>query len=414
MVKSRTFQYIWLCVLLLIPMTMVRAKVMDTGFKVDTRSATAEKGSAFIVSPANTTQDGERKKVKKKRGFAPVNQMVPITVTGVDTLSILDRLSIRTNMVDWALLLPNIGAEFDIRNTNWNRWAVGLNVKYNWQTSHTYNPGMVYNIFEVRLEGRQYWRARQISNRLPKHTHIWDKAISIRRSRVKHKSFTWYRGVYASYGKYSLLFGGDGHQGTAISGGVCYGFVRPMFAFENGNSIDLEFGGSAGVVYYKDKVYRHDAETDCYPIVAEKPGAILPMLNELRVGLVYRFGHVPVLAKYRYRRDVDVYYDMLKDSVLNAHVHYRDSATRYKETYESILRKFWSVYDSIAGADRSADRLRLQQFREERAKEQAVAAEDKKSKKTKKSKKADKEAQEPQDNKSADTPKERKEDESHE
>ena len=350
MVKTRTFKYIWLCVLLLLPLTM-QAQVMDTDKKTDAPSKIERKSSS--VMSASQVENSKKVGGAKKRSFEPVNQMVPVEKTGVDTLSLLDRIALRTNTVDWALLIPNFGAEFDIKNTNWNRWTVGFNVRYNWQTSHTYTNHWVYNLFEVRLEGRQYWRARQIGRRgLKPHEHIWDKAISIRRTKVKHPTTTWYRGVFVSYGSYSLLFGEKGHQGSTIMGGVSYGFVRPMFAFENGNSLDLEVGGSAGFVYYKDKVYTHDARTDCYPLLETKPGAILPMVNELRVGLIYRFGHVPVLAKYRYRRDVDVNYDSRKDSVLNHHRYLRDSVSSYRATRESITSKFWSVYDEIANKNR--------------------------------------------------------------
>lgn len=357
MENSDSFRYIWLCVLLLLPITMVSAQVMDTEHQAYS-SSPLKKGSFVVVSPASdskTTIGGGGKNDNKKRRFAPVNQMVPVIRSGVDTLEIFDRIALRTNMVDWALLIPNFGAEFDIRNTNWNRWAVGFNVRYNWQTSHTYTNHFVYNLFEVRLEGRQYWRARQIGRRgLAKHKYFWDKAIAIRRSKVKHPTTTWYRGVFASYGKYSFLFGGNGHQGTALMGGVSYGLVKPMFAFENGNSIDLEFGISGGVVYYKDKVYTHDARTDCYPVIETKPASILPMVNEIRVGLVYRLGHVPVLAKYRYRRDVDDVYDTRRDSIRNSHLQIRDSVAHYRATRESILRKFWQVYDEVAESSRRA------------------------------------------------------------
>lgn len=123
----------------------------------------------------------------------PVNQKLLENRTGVDTLTILDRIAVRTNTVDWMLLIPNIGAEFDVKPVNWNRWTVGFNVRGNPQTSHTFTHGVVFNMFEARVEARQYWRARQI-NRAPNarlkdqpHKHIWDKAISIRRSRVKHQ-----------------------------------------------------------------------------------------------------------------------------------------------------------------------------------------------------------------------------------
>lgn len=393
MENLRPFKYIWLCVLLLITTTMVNAQVIDTRSTIDT-SPPAGQASVNSVSADLKSSDknitGGGKNPKNKRRFDPVNQMVPVTHSGVDTLDILDRIALRTNLVDWALLIPNFGAEFDVRNTNWNRWAVGFNIRYNWQTTHTYTNHFVYNLFEVRLEGRQYWRARQIGRRnLPKHKHIWDKAISIRRTKVKHPTTTWYRGVFASYGKYSFLFGGNGHQGTALMGGVSYGLVKPMFAFENGNSLDLEFGVSGGVVYYKDKVYTHDARNDCYPVVETKPASLLPMVNELRVGLVYRLGHVPVLAKYRYRRDVDNVYDSRKDSVLNAHIRFRDSVAHYRATRESILRKFWQVYDEVAASSRRTAVIQKPQ--------------DSKS-----------DTQAPQEKPSAETPLERKEDEAHE
>ena len=294
--------------------------------------------------------------IKHHKRVTPVNQMAPVEKSGVDTLSFLDRLAIRTNVVDWALLLPNIGVEFDVKNTNWNRWTVGFNVRYNWQTSHTYKPIYVYNLFQFRLEGRQYWRTRDMGRRhLSPHKHFYEKAISIRRKRAKHPSITWYRGAFVAYNKYSFLLGDKGHQGTSIMAGVSYGIVRPMYAFSNGNSLDLEFGISGGFVYYKDDVYRHNADTDSYPIIEKKPSQLLkfPMLNEIRVGLIYRLGHAPVLAKYRYRRDVDLAYDSRLSHRLDSVTTMRRNKMNYKETREMIERRFWHVYDSIARVDRS-------------------------------------------------------------
>ena len=343
-----------------------------------------------MVLEAQNQNRGTTNKPKTRKTFAPVNQMVPVETSGVDTLSMLDRFALRTNLVDWAMLIPNIGAEFDIRNTNWNRWTVGINLRYNWQTSHTYHPSMVYNLFEARIEGRQYWRARQIDKREnarykdQPHKHFYDKIFSIRRSKVKHKAITWYRGLFASYNKYSILFGTNGHQGTAFMGGVTYGFVRPMFAFQNGNSIDLEFGVSGGVMYYKDEVYTHDIENDCYPLVEKKPAAILPMVNELRVGLVYRLGHVPVLAKYRYRRDVDLDYNAKKDDIRDRRYNYRDSVKNYEHDYNMILRKFWHVYDSIARVDKANHLMSIQQMQSAKSEKSSEKA--KKEKKVKKAK----------------------------
>ena len=35
-----------------------------------------------------------------------------------DTLSVFERLQVSTNMIDWALLFPNIGVEYDLGGGN--------------------------------------------------------------------------------------------------------------------------------------------------------------------------------------------------------------------------------------------------------------------------------------------------------
>ena len=345
------------------------------------------------------------RKPKPKKSFIPVNQKVPATDRRVETLSIRDRIALRTNVMDWALMIPNIGAEFDVKNTNWNRWTVGFNVRYNWQTSHTYTHFLVYNFFQARLEARQYWRTRRIgdkqahSKEIEHHTKIWDKAISIRRSKVKHPTTTWYRGFFVAYNSYSFLIPNRGHQGHSYMVGVCYGLVRPLFGFNSGNSLDFELGISGGLVYYKDDVYQHDQVNDRYFVTESKPAKWLPypMLNEIRLGLVYRIGHEKsrVLAKYRYRRDVDVVYDKelteYRDSVLKA----REDARNYHKNYTSILQKFWHVYDSIAGADKEkhfmmqnaamktpADTLKAEKGKKEDKPKEKKSKKDKKQKKS--------------------------------
>ena len=308
------------------------------------------------------------KRVKAIRESNPVNQKFLVTVSGVDTLRLMDRLAVRTNTADWLLLIPNVGAEFDVKPVTWNRWTVGLNLRCNWQTSHTFTQGVVFNLFEARLEGRQYWRARKIDprpnarDRDKKHTHFWEKPISIRRTKVKHPAFTWFRGLYAAYDKYSFLFGDQGHQGTAIVGGVSYGFVYPMFAFPNGHSLDLEFGVWGGFAYVKDAIYKHDRETDCYPIIEQKDWQFrpIPVISDLRVGLIYRLGNKSVLEKYRYRRDVDLAYDQKLTDRRMLREHLRDSARNYQHDYMMILGKFWHVYDSIASTDHSKRTFRFE------------------------------------------------------
>ena len=313
---------------------------------------------AMVVHAQNEEKGAKR--IQSIRENAPVNQKFLKVKSGVDTLRLIDRFAVRTNTVDWLLLIPNIGMEFDVKPVSWNRWTVGFNLRANPQTSHTYTHGIVYNLFEARLEGRQYWRARQINPRSnahdkdKKHKYLWQKAISIRRSKVKHPTWTWFRGLYAGYSNYSFLFGSKGHQGTAITAGVSYGFLLPGIAgFQNGNTLDLEFGVWGGFSYVKDAVYTHDRESDCYPILEQKDWKFnpIPVISDVRIGLVYRLGNIPTLQKYRYRRDADNVYDKILEDRLQRRIFLRDSLRDYRRKYEEIAHHFWHVYDSIATAD---------------------------------------------------------------
>ena len=59
---------------------------------------------------AQNEEKGARR-IKSMRESNPVNQKLLEIRTGVDTLTILDRIAVRTNALDWMLLIPSIGAE---------------------------------------------------------------------------------------------------------------------------------------------------------------------------------------------------------------------------------------------------------------------------------------------------------------
>lgn len=269
----------------------------------------------------------------------------------VDTLSLAERLSFHTNMVDWTLLTPNAGVEFDIRSTNWNRWAIGLDLRYNWQTKHTFKSGLVYNIMGARLYFRNYWRPRQIGDDgIHRHTSIVDRAFSCRRTRVKHPGLLFYRGAYLSYNKYSIkLLGSEGYQGSAVTAGFTYGIVKPLYVFKNGNSLDFDLGISAGLAFASYDKYRHDRESDCYPVTSRSQSGVHPVVSDLHVGFVYRLGNYPVTKKYRWRYDCDQVYRDRIDSIYAAKE--RAAADkRYNDSLIAVVSKdFWHHYDSIMG-----------------------------------------------------------------
>lgn len=242
----------------------------------------------------------------------------------VDTLSFAERFSIHTNAADWVILTGNIGIEFDIRNTNWNRWALGANVRYANTTDFSktkYKPGVLWRLSEVKVYFRNYWRTHEIDekNNYPYHKNYLDKAFSQRRLEPKHLKTTYYRGIFASYGGYNFKFGEFGYCGKEAMLGFTYGIVRPLYIYQNGNSIDLDFGIDFGACVTKHKKYRHDAHNNCYPLVKKmsKEWEItpFPMISELRAAFVYRFGDYPILSKYRRRYDVDPEFKALQDSI---------------------------------------------------------------------------------------------------
>lgn len=291
----------------------------------------------------------------------------------IDTLKWNERISLHTNAVDWALLIPNIGVEYDIRSTNWNRWAVGMSAKTKWRTNSRFKQRLFYNVSEVRFEFRNYWRTRQIDGReVTKHTSFIDRLFSCRRTVVKHPHTTYYRGVYASAGDYSFLVDRKGRQGKFVSGGVTYGAMYPMYVFKSGNSLDLDLGISVGLVATNMEKFR--LVDDCYE--RTQPGkwkvVPFPMPTEARVGLVYRLGKYPINKKYRWRYDVDMRYRERYDSI-----RYEIEARRQeRHITDSITNKiyndFWLEYDKEAKLNLNNARIATEKQKAEAAKLKAA------------------------------------------
>lgn len=270
--------------------------------------------------------------------------------TGVDTLTFAERISLRTNAVDWTLLTPNLGVEFDVKSTNWNRWAVGLTLKTKWNTPATFKNRVFYNITEVRADFRNYWRTRQINNKVPAHTGFIDRLFSCRRRVVKHPKTTYYRGAYMSFSDFSIKFGREGHQGKALSAGITYGIIKPLYAFRTGNTLDLDLGFDAGFVAVNSEKFIYNRADNCYTRTKQGSWKVVPfpMPTAARVGFVYRFGSYPITKKYRWRYDADAQYQYRIDSIANQRV--VDAINKHnRDSVESVIYKeFWQVYDSAA------------------------------------------------------------------
>lgn len=275
----------------------------------------------------------------------------------VDTLSFAERLTIRTNAVDWVLAVPNIGIEFDIFPQNYNQWSVGVNLRYRPSVSSTNVFPAIFDIFEVSLEGRQYWRERQATptGYLRPHLMWYDKILSCRNMMPSHPKWIFYRGGYVAYTKYSYFLDRilSGRQGTAYQAGFTWGFTTPLYNFTNGNSLSLECGVSVGAAYTKESKYRYDKRNNIYyytqPEEERDKGQFCkyPVLKDLHVALAYHFGDYPIQKKYRWRYDADLAYRDIIDSL------YLDSEskalTKYinDSIYDVVYADFRHVYDSV-------------------------------------------------------------------
>ncbi len=275
----------------------------------------------------------------------------------VDTLTFAQRLSFSTNFIDWALLVPNVGVEFDVRNTNWSRWAVGVNVRGRWKTTHSFLPKTEYGLTGARIYVRNYYRPRlRQEEAIPDSTlgffgklgRKCKRIAGAYRKRIKHPKRTYYRGLFVDYSDFSYLFGGsNGKQGTALTFGITYGWLTPLVTFRNGTTMDLDLGISVGACMANAESFRLDSEQNCYIKTADRKTEILPMLSELKVGFVYRPNKYPITKRYRWRYDVDARYSERLDSISaekeRAFVNEKNAQNTYrrlKVEYDALFAKY--------------------------------------------------------------------------
>lgn len=282
----------------------------------------------------------------------------------VDTLTIAERISVRTNAVGWTLLTPNIGAEFQLRPETWSRWTVGLNLRWRPKGSNTFVHGFTYDTYGIRAEVRNYWRPREMSDPvnalLPKHHNFIDKLMSLRTDVRHHPKTVYYRGFYADYNHFTFMPDNDGRQGKMISAGVLWGFQRPMYVYANGNSIDLDIGIAAGVGVTQYDKFKHSRTANKYYVTEHKDWQVVkhPVVSDVHVGFVYRFGHHPLPERYQWRYEVDLAYQAAVDSLNRLRQRqkiekaFNDSLTNamfdyFEATYDSILLAKQTEKDSL-------------------------------------------------------------------
>ena len=203
------------------------------------------------------------------------------------------RFSLRTNTVDWALMTPNVSVGFDLGSSPYSRMAMIVSGKYNWNTNPDTKTYHVYDLLEGKVEVRKYYHTQQRNAPY----EGFEKFFSPKRMNPRFwRAYYW--GIYAAYTDLNLKLNSTGYKGTAIHGGVSFGMERSLFTYKE-SCLDLEVGASAGVAYWDGSKYRLDKANNCYETKGEYK-KVLPVISEVRVALVYRFGPS---AKNRYLFD---------------------------------------------------------------------------------------------------------------
>lgn len=303
-----------------------------------------------------------------------------------DTLSFFKRFSFHANAMDWLLATTNIGMELDFTGTPRSHYSLFVDGKYNWNTRHSTSARIVYNIGAVRVEARKYWRTggkweghrfrpfssipandeRHEVTEVGRDTTVsWPRwAVAMfRRNVISGRTFkhprsyrAYYAGIYAGYEKFTYSFGRKGFQGDSYNFGLSGGWSVPLYYFRYGHSLDLDLGLAVGAKMLEYDKFRYEEETGCYVYETTEARHFLPypMLQELRLGLVFRFRTIGRKVQGGAER-----YEIWEDSV-----YFPKRFRRERKRYRN-----WELSDSMRKEDdRRSELLQLKRdsLREDR------------------------------------------------
>lgn len=257
------------------------------------------------------------------------------------------RFSFHTNVIDWAIAMPNIGVEFDLSGRETSRYSLGIHAKYRPALFNKVAPRFVFNVFQLRGEFRRYWRTfvyedydrikerkkypgkvKTIKDSTQVIIHKYfmgevvdggDSAIVLNTNRfvvdsIKEPFFTYfyrrylsgaqssyarnwrayYVGVYAEIDKFTYNINSNGRQGTGGGFGITAGYTLPLYPMKNGASIDLDLGISIGARIHEYEKFTYEEETHCYAYTGRQERSFVkyPVLADAHVSIVYRFNSI--------------------------------------------------------------------------------------------------------------------------
>ena len=220
--------------------------------------------------------------------FSTVLFLMHYTLAAQEEKSSVSRLSIKTNAFEWLLTIPNVGVEYDLGKTEYNKFTAGLSAKYNWNTYHNMAPSVVFNLMDVRPEFRYYYRTRKPERGSVHHWYDINKHLVERKN--PHPWRAHYIGLYGNYGHYAFKFSETGVQGQVAGLGVSSGYAIPLYEYKKGY-VDLELGFALGVQWATKDEFVLDHEHGQYINTSSRDKFTFtpfPVLTELRAAFVWR------------------------------------------------------------------------------------------------------------------------------
>lgn len=258
-----------------------------------------------------------------------------LSFTKQDSATVQSRLSWSTDLLDWALITPNIGLEIDLGDpTILSTPSLFLQLKYRptgedpigkqkWdQQVFTYLSGKAelrwhFRLTEKRSSRRGLQRPvleiRDLMRLYPK----GKRKIEEETRNVVHTTISqqpemiqgrWYVGVFGEFADYTQhtkfdLFDREKiKDGYAAIVGISAGYTFPAFNYWGRRFLQWEIGTSLGCIYSPYDVYDRTGE-----MKSEK--RIIPMISDLRVALTYGTWNI----SRRYWRPDDGIYDRNKE-----------------------------------------------------------------------------------------------------
>ena len=235
--------------------------------------------------------------------------------------------SVSTNLIDWMLIVPNVGVEIPLSNPQYvNGSSLFVEGKASLNANRVYAPDMNYKLFSGKVEYRRHFRFGEPTHYIINGEYVNEndslillsvqdslswmiRAVNSVAGKVTKKNY-WkgrtrnyvddmgrsYVGAFAQFADYSVclpLFNyGRGRMGQAGIVGVSLGYQKPFYNFNNKFYLEWELGGSLGcVVTQFDKYNRIESQ------VVGQGKWYYPMITDLHVSLVLRKHSVKDLYK---------------------------------------------------------------------------------------------------------------------